>query len=154
MLKCNSHKMQYYTSWWQKGLAMASMPWLLVALKHISCPINPMPSKRWENRLTKHCTAKEISFVLVVVHLRSNTRHDYECLRLACGCTRSPPWGHIAVYESLRQRRAYKTAGPIQYTVPASITDSTLPAGRVAGIGTSIILTLESEKYKAVFNIW
>lgn len=51
------------------------------------------------------------------------------------------------------QRQAYKIAWAIQYTVPASITDSTFPPGHVAGIGTSIILTLESETYKAVFNI-
>lgn len=62
--------------------------------------------------------------------------------------------GATSLFTSLSvKRRAYKTAGPIQYSVPASITDSTLPAGRGAGIGTSIILTLESEKYKAVFNI-
>lgn len=59
-----------------------------------------------------------------------------------------------SLFTSLSVRdRLIKLGWAIQYTVPASITDSTFPAGHVAGIGTSIILTLESETYKAVFNI-
>lgn len=155
VLKCNSHKMQYYTSWWQKGLGYGKRAVTFGWSKtHQLFTINPMPSKIWENRLTKHRTAKEISFVLVVVRLRSNT----DTIMSVCGLRAVAPAalrGATSLFTSLSvKRRAYKTAGPIQYSVPASITDSTLPAGRGAGIGTSIILTLESEKYKAVFNIW
>lgn len=77
-------------------------------------------------------------------------KRDYECLRLACGSTRHALRGTTSLFTSLSVRdEASKTAGPIQYTVPASVTASALPEGRAAGIGTSIILTLESEKYRA-----
>lgn len=74
-------------------------------------------------------------------------KRDYECLRLACGCELGALRGATSPFTSLSVRdEAYKAAGPIPYAVPATVTDSTLPAGRVAAIGTSIILTLESEK--------
>lgn len=66
-----------------------------------------------------------------------------------------PPRGHNAVFTSLSVRReAYKNR-PIQYSVLASVTASNASLRAVqAGIGTSIILTLESEKYKSKSSLF
>lgn len=115
---------------------------------NLNCLIHPTSSKRWANHSTKHHCTVNLSSAAVRLWTDTNAIMSVCGLRAAANC--APSVGpRRCLRVSLSETGAYKTAGPIQYTVPASITGSTLPAGRVAGIGTSIILTLESEKYKA-----